>query len=425
MIRLSENPGSCRKSGSLKEIKVTNSTDKPMGRIARARLGLCLLMAATTTITAHSASVYFPPALPMPADILEQFQVQGEYFGTMDGGARLGAWVVSLSLNKYNIIYLPGGLVSVPGAAGSGWDGKTKYEGADVGPAALNATNGYKGAVSGTGENRVLKGTTQDGKSFTLNKVVRKSPTEGLVPKTEWKAKYWFRANNQGDLTNWTGSPAPVMKHDGYLYRGVTAKATHKTVFLHVEVKAAFCPTCRDQRRGNSGIYMKNMHELQVLDSFGLKGADNEAGGIYGVVAPSINAALPPQSWQTYDIYYTPTGDKNATITLYLNGVLVHDKATVDVITQGGFAGNNVYLQNHDGDSEVVYGNIWAIDDATPETLPWASLIPTTSLRDDHGQSRQRLRTVDRQNGSLPALLFGRNWMGRKLNSATSNELAQ
>lgn len=323
-----------------------------------------------------SAQDYMPPDRPPPAD----HQVQGEYFGTVaDGGGNLGAWVIGQGGDKYNVVFLPGGLLTLPGETSGGWDKATRISGTGT-AAALTAAGGYKAAITGTGEDRTMTGTNAAGKAFTLKRVVRKSPTQGLTPKAEWNASYWFRANTQADLTKWNPNPgAPQMRYGGFLMKGVTAKEPHGTMFLHIEARSPYCPTCRDQSRGNSGIYLRGMHEMQVLDSFGLSGANNEAGSIYRVKAPLVNAALPPLTWQTYDCYYTPGSSANsATITVYLNGVLVQDKTPVTGITEAGFAGSSLYLQDHGHD--VVYNNIWAVANATEATHPYASMLPTTGM---------------------------------------------
>jgi hypothetical protein len=381
--------------------------EKWVGRFSLA-LGLALAGGG------QAAEVYFPPSIPMPANITEQYQIQGEYYGNIVGGGALGAWVVAKGNNQYDVKYLPGGLVSIPNAPGGGWDKVTKYEVANVASTAFNTSNGYKGTVSGTGENRTITGTTNDNKAFTLTRQIRKSPTENLQPKAEWNAKFWFRENTAADLTNWSGSPAPSMKHGGGLYRGVTSKNTHATVFLHIEIKQAFSPLGRDQIRSNSGVYLKNMHEMQILDSFGLTGAPNEMGGIYGVKAPLVNAALPPLNWQTYDIYYTPTGGNSATITAYLNGVLVQNNSTVTIVTEGGSAGNSIYLQNHDAASEVVFRNIWAIDNATTTTLPWSSVLPPDTTPVVYLRSGRNIKIKKSAREFWMEKMLGRDLIGRK-----------
>ena len=323
-----------------------------------------------------SAQDFMPPDRPPPAD----FQVQGEYFGTVaDGGGKLGAWVIGQGGDKYNVVFLPGGLLTLPDDASGGWDKVTRVSGTGT-AASLTTASGYKAAITGTGEDRTMAGTNAAGKAFTLKRVVRKSPTQGLAPKAAWNATYWFRANTQADLTKWNPNPgAPQLKYGGFLLKGVTAKEPHGTMFLHIEARTPYCPTCRDQDRGNSGIYLRGMHEMQVLDSFGLSGANNELGSIYRIKAPLVNAALPPLTWQTYDCYYTPGAAANsATLTVYINGVLVQDKTQVTGITEAGFAGNSLYLQDHGHD--VVFNNIWAVASATETSLPYADVLPTTGM---------------------------------------------
>ena len=123
----------------------------------------------------QAAEVYFPPSIPMPANITEQYQVQGEYFGTIEGGAALGAWVVAKGNDQYDVKYLPGGLVSIPNAPGGGWGGTTKHEAANVAKTAFNTSNGFKGAVSGTGDLPHHYRHHHHGKAFTLTRLIRKS----------------------------------------------------------------------------------------------------------------------------------------------------------------------------------------------------------------------------------------------------------
>lgn len=345
-------------------------------------VGLSLLAALAR------AQEFMPPDRPPPAD----FQVQGEYSGSIEGGENLGAWVVGQGGDKYNVVFLPGGLLTLPGQAGGGWNRTVRHSGSGT-AANLATANGFKASITGAGEARVMKGTTQDNKAFTLNRVLRRSPTLGLVPKAEWKAVHWFREGVAADLTKWSPRPdVPQMKYGGFLLRGVTSNESHGTVFLHIEVRSPYCPSCRDQGRGNSGIYLRGMHEMQVLDSFGLAGGDNDLGSIYRVKAPLVNAALPPLSWQTYDCYYTPGTGNSATMTVYLNGVLVQDKSAVTVITEAGFSGNSLYLQNHG--NEVIFNNIWAVQNATEASLPFATVMGGATALADGSADGPALRAL-------------------------------
>ena len=320
---------------------------------------------------AHSQQ-YLPPEAPFTSEVKTQWDTQGEYFGAIDGAGNLGAWLVAQGGTSFNVVFLPGGLLAIPGQPAGGWTG-SKITG--TGSAASLAGGGYKASVTGEAGAKVMKGTTPDGKAFTLNKVDRKSPTHGLVPKADWKAEYWFRENNTEDLTKWDPRPEkPQLKFGGGLYRGVTSKIEHGTTYIHIEAKSNFCPSCREQGRGNSGIYLRSQHEMQVLDSFGLNGENYEAGGIYNVKKPITNAALPPLTWQTYDCYYTYRGGTSGTFTVYLNGVLVQDKTEANnTITPAGFAGSSLYLQDHGND--VIFRNIWAIKDASITSFPFEQVL--------------------------------------------------
>jgi hypothetical protein len=212
----------------------------------------------------------------------------------------------------------------------------------------------------------------------------RHSPTLGLRPEGKpyaAQAQSWFLDGNkateaqaQADLAKWkTQDNGVQLKHGNFLYRGVQSAVSHGTCFLHIEIRNPFMPTATGQNRGNSGIFLRGMHEMQVLDSFGSTGLNDEMGAVYKIKVPLVNAALPPLTWQTYDIYYTAVSGTNGTLTTYLNGVLVQDNTPVSVVTEGGFNGTTLYLQRHG--NEVIYNNIWMIPNATPASLPY-NVVP-------------------------------------------------
>ncbi|MEV0733121.1 family 16 glycoside hydrolase [Polymorphospora sp. NPDC050346] len=139
---------------------------------------------------------------------------------------------------------------------------------------------------------------------------------------------------------------------------------------LHVEFKVPLLPPdVTGQNRGNSGVYLQERYEIQVLDSYGDPTLDNnEAGAIYLQKAPDVNAATPPETWQTYDIEYRAArydsaGNKteNARVTVVWNGVLVHDDVAITGPTGGnipeGPATGSIRLQDHQ--NTVQYRNIW------------------------------------------------------------------
>lgn len=147
------------------------------------------------------------------------------------------------------------------------------------------------------------------------------------------------------DLSKWRmdkdGSPAKWKVENGYaeVVAGTGYIRTEQgfgDVQLHVEWMAPSPPVGKGgQDRGNSGVFLMGMYEVQVLDTYGTTNktyADGQAAAIYGQYPPLVNAARPPGQWQTYDIVFrAPRFDeagkvqKGARLTVLHNGVLVQD----------------------------------------------------------------------------------------------------
>ena len=141
------------------------------------------------------------------------------------------------------------------------------------------------------------------------------------------------------DLSQWQtlkGTPADWPMADGVLSSGqgnIRTKAHFTDVQLHIEF-ATPSPVMGDsQDRGNSGVFLADEFEIQILDSFNnLTYADGQAAAMYGQHPPLVNASRPPGEWQSYDIVFKvprfgPAGKlmTPAVVTVLHNGVLVHD----------------------------------------------------------------------------------------------------
>lgn len=414
-------------------------------------------------LQAWGQSDYMPfPRTSWPAGVQTSFEIQGEYFGITSTGSRLGAWVVSRNQTTsgttptlYGFAFLPGGLLTLPGDQYGGWDRVTKWQGSGTGSnglmtatlvggktfilgtsgtaAATTSTGGVTvDSATGTGENRFIHGrVSSDGSTFTLARVTRKSPTSNLKPLSSWGAISWFdTATAQADLAKWvTKDNAPSVYQSYYLYRGVKTanNLAHGRGYLHIEFMTCFNPAKTGQDRGNSGIYLQGKYETQVLDSYGLSGANDEFGGIYTIRAADINAALPPTTWHTYDIYFTPrssgaAGETQgaAYMTVYANGVKTQDSIPVPKVTTSGIDGDMfvnapLYLQNHG--NPVIYRNIWWIPNATTQSLPYSTVLEAalpTSI-----QGKQGIHPGIK---NAPVLGFGGEFdlTGRKIQSTGS-----
>lgn len=279
------------------------------------------------------------------------YAAQGEYLN--DWG---GAQVIALGDDKFRLVTFKGGL------PGSGWDKETRteVEGKREGDKIVFTGNeGYKAELA----NGTITITTDNGGPWTMAKTSRTSPTLGAKPPS-------------GAIVLFDGKSADNWKDGhlddrGLLAAGTTSKREFKDFTLHVEFLLPFKPLGRGQDRGNSGVYLQDRYEVQVLDSFGLKGENNECGGIYTKARPNMNMCFPPLTWQTYDIEFEAAKfdvdgkkTKNAMVTVKHNGVLIHDKQEVNGPTGGGkpeaATPGPIQLQGHG--NPVFYRNIWMVE---------------------------------------------------------------
>ena len=318
-----------------------------MSRILSNRIAVAGLLLALAAGTAAWSQVTIDPKEAGP-----DYAVQGEYQGK-DGPA-LGCQVIALGDGQFRAVFLPGGL------PGEGWDGKTRVQvnGKTSGEAAVfEAPDAGWSARLTDGK---LTGKTGEGTEFSLARVVRHSKTEGLKPPAGAQVLF--------DGTNTDQWVSGRKTEDGLLMEGTQTKKPYRNFTLHLEFMTPFMPKARGQGRGNSGVFLDGRYEIQVLDSFGLTGENNECGGVYSIVKPLVNMCYPPITWQTYDIdfrapeFENGTKTRSARVTVKHNGVLIHDNVEIPKSTAGGQEGPDpgpIQCMNHG--NPVRFRNIWVV----------------------------------------------------------------
>jgi Domain of Unknown Function (DUF1080) len=182
------------------------------------------------------------------------------------------------------------------------------------------------------------------------------------------------------DLIKWqeeNGGPVRWLASDSLTVTEKTGSIQTKQAFgdcqLHVEWRTPSEVKGKGQGRGNSGVFLMNKYEVQVLDSWENETYYNgQAGSVYKQYIPLVNASTPPGIWQTYDIFFTaPKFKADSTlqspgyITVVHNGILIQNHVELKGPTEN--IGKPVYkyhdarlplgLQNHG--NPVSFRNIW------------------------------------------------------------------
>lgn len=176
--------------------------------------------------------------------------------------------------------------------------------------------------------------------------------------------------DDTGGAAEWTrdGDDLVVKPGSGY----IATRRKFGDVQLHVEWRSPAEPDKEGQGRGNSGIFLQGLYEIQVLESEGSDTYTNgQAGSVYKQTPPLVNALRPQGEWQSYDILYTaPVFNKDgmltrpAFVTLLMNGVVVLNhfelKGATEYIGLPHYQAHGagpIKLQDHG--NLVAYRNIW------------------------------------------------------------------
>ena len=321
------------------------------------------------------------PAYLTPETSGPDFSVQGEYLGLIGDVYPLGAQIISRGSGIFEGILFGGGL---PGA---GWDERTRFHLRGHRTSDAVMLEGVHGErlmftnpnIKGTIEENIFQGQSlcfQNRVSdplFSLHKVTRQSPTLGSAPPEG--ACVLFDGT---DTDAWVDGQIVENK----LLRGGTRTKQHfGDHMFHLEYRTPYMPTAKGMQRGNSGVYVQNIWEIQIVDSFGWNEENRkyerlsifgQAGGLHEMIGPRINMSFPPLSWQTFDVEFVSArfddkGNKmkSAMITVYHNGILIHDRYVIPSFAPGRDPVDErdkgpLYLQDHK--NPVVYRNIWLVE---------------------------------------------------------------
>jgi hypothetical protein len=201
------------------------------------------------------------------------------------------------------------------------------------------------------------------------------TPGSGTTPPSD--AFILFDGKNFDQWTHQNGTAVKWTLKDGIMTvaggtGGIFTKKEFGDCQLHVEWRTPAEIKGNGQGRGNSGIFLQNRYEVQVLDSYNNSTYSNgQAGSIYKQHIPLVNACRPSGEWQTYDIIFTaPRFNKDglkaspARLTVIHNGVLIQNNVEVFGTTVNrGLPQNEAHgkapIQIQDHGDRVSFRNIW------------------------------------------------------------------
>jgi hypothetical protein len=201
------------------------------------------------------------------------------------------------------------------------------------------------------------------------------TPGEGTAPPSD--AIILFDGTSLDNWESTKGGEAKWEVSDGAMtvVKGtgaIRSKVVYGDCQLHIEWRTPIEVKGKGQGRGNSGVFLQGIYEVQVLDSYENRTYSNgQAASIYKQSMPLVNACKPPGEWQTYDIIYkAPIFDEEgklaapAYITVIQNGILVQnnyqikgDTPYIGLPKYEAHEEGPLMLQDHG--NPVSFRNIW------------------------------------------------------------------
>jgi len=324
------------------------------------------LSAALTLFLIFGSGLFSPGFSAL--DLASRFAAQGEYLGSNEAGDSLGVQVIALGSDQFKANVLMGGL------PGQGWNGGVPIACAGTWQDSVLQFQHPSGWNFGLDLRAYLvRGEDGGGRQVELGKAFRQSPTLGEAAPQDAKILFdtlslqaWQYASLDETGFLIPGSTSPL--------GGAVSVEKFSDFRLHLEFQIPFLPDATGQSRGNSGVYLQNRYEIQILDSFGIFPADSleasrQCGAVWEQSPPRIPMTYPPGAWQTYDIDFTAARFENdgktlqsrARVTLIHNGIPVQsDWVFPDRTVQGDLESPEpgpLRLQWHG--EKVLYRNIW------------------------------------------------------------------
>ena len=188
---------------------------------------------------------------------------------------------------------------------------------------------------------------------------------DGIDLENEW-------TNDKGEKPGWdVADGCTTVKRGAGV---IKTKRVFDDFQLHIEWRSPAEVKGKSQGRGNSGIFLQGIYEVQVLDNYDNRTYRNgQAGSLYKQHPPLVNVCKAPGVWQTYDIIYTAPRFNNdgtyftpPTVTVLHNGVLVQNNSKlrgpteyigIPEYTVKKHGAGSIVLQDHG--NPVSYRNIW------------------------------------------------------------------